>query len=285
MILIADAGATKTDWCLLDCDKNVAKEFSSKGVNCNYLCQSEIEQRLYHALSTGLSCEDVLQIRHVYYFGSGCSSTEKQHAVEQIIKRMIPHANANADHDVKAAAISLCGTEKGIACILGTGSNACVYDGIKICRTLLSLGYLLGDEGSGTDIGKKTLTAYLKTRMPDELQNAFRQKYGKQPAEMVKEMYNAPNYAAFFSQFTYFVKSYIEHPFLQHIVKTCFVGFLQEQVLIYPEATYYEIHFVGSIAVLFEQQLQEACSLVGLQAGKIIQKPMTGLIKYYQTSI
>ena len=280
MILIADSGSTNTDWCLLDIHSNERKYIKTKGLNANYLSDKEMYEILHGELKPQLPYFNE-KITHVHFYGSGCSTLQKQEKVRMQIATLTPNATIIPDHDLNGAAISICGSDMGVACILGTGSNSCVYDGKKVTKTLLSLGYLLGDEGSGTHIGKKILYSYLKKQMPKELFDAFYLKYGKTPENMVSEMYATPKIGAYLSQFSYFASKHIENHYIANIVKNCFREFLNEQVILFEEAKDYPIGFVGSIAAVFRNELKSVLEESGLKIGKIIQNPIEGLVDFH----
>ena len=282
MILVADSGSTVTDWCLLDTDSNERKYIKTRGLNANYLTKKEMQEILLNELKPKLPHSAIDLITNVYFYGSGCSTENKQEKVRsQISETLTPNATIIADHDLVGAAISICGSDMGIACILGTGSNSCFYDGKTIVKTLLSLGDLLGDEGSGTYIGKQILYFYLKNRMPEELSLLFYQKYKKHPEDIIAEMYAAPKTGAYLAQFSHFASENIQYPYIANIIKDSFRDFLKEQLIQYEEAKDYPIGFVGSIAAVFSEQLQEVMQEFGLKTGKIIQNPIEGLVEYH----
>jgi N-acetylglucosamine kinase-like BadF-type ATPase len=282
MILIADSGSTTTDWCLLNTDLTINKYIRTSGLNANYLTDLEIFNILSCELTTLLPYPISEKITSVFFYGSGCSTEEKQQKIKIQISKITPNANVIADHDMLGAAISLCGNDMGIVCILGTGSNSCFYDGKNVKKTILSLGYLLGDEGSGTHIGKKILYAYLKNKMPQDIQQLFYSKYQKLPEDMVAEMYAAQKVGAYFAEFSHFSSENLNMPYIQNIVKDCFRDFLREQVAQFDEAKSLPLGFVGSVATVFQQELKAVTNEFGYTLGKIIQNPINGLVEFYQ---
>ena len=282
MILIADSGSTTTDWCLLNADTSVNKYIRTSGLNANYLSELEINDILFQELKPQLPYPTIEKITNVFFYGSGCSTEEKQRKMQSQILKLTPNADVTADHDLVGAAISLCGNDMGIACILGTGSNSCFYDGKNVKKTILSLGYLLGDEGSGTHIGKKILYAYLKNKMSQEVFQLFYAKYKKPPEDMVAEMYAANKTGTYFAEFSHFASENLNVPYVQNLVKECFKDFLQEQVSQFDEAKHFPLGFVGSIAAVFQQELKSAVQEFGYTLGKIIQNPIEGLVKFHQ---
>jgi N-acetylglucosamine kinase-like BadF-type ATPase len=281
MILIADSGSTVTDWCILDVSSKEKKLFRTGGLNANYLTEKEMQEILFQELKPKLPHSAICAITNIYFYGTGCSTEKKQEKVRLQLEKLTPNASIVVHHDLVGAAISICGNDMGVACILGTGSNSCVYDGKNIKKTLLSLGYLLGDEGSGTYIGKKILYCYLKNRMPKELSLLFYQKYKKHPEDIIAEMYAAPKTGSYLAQFSHFASEYIEFPYLEDIIKNSFRDFIREQVVQYEEATHYPVGFVGSIAAIFQKQLQAVLEEYNMKMGKIIRNPIDGLAEYH----
>ncbi|MCL2131435.1 MAG: ATPase [Lentimicrobiaceae bacterium] len=281
MILIADSGSTKTTWCLLSEKKSRPIYLETKGINPNYLAKSSILEILKNELGTPppYFAEEV---REVYFYGSGCSTVRNQKIIRESLLAITPNAAIIVEHDLLGAAISLCGSGKGVACILGTGSNSCFYDGKNIKKETLSLGYLLGDEGGGAYIGKKILYHYLKNHYPQELKTAFEAKYQKTPPEFIASLYGCGNIASFFANFTYFACENIAHRCMQDLVKGCFRDYFREQVLIYEESKHYPIGFVGSIAFIFQKELKEVAEEFQLKVGKIIKNPIEGLIDFHR---
>jgi N-acetylglucosamine kinase-like BadF-type ATPase len=282
MILIADSGSTKTHWCLLNTDLSINKYICTSGLNTNYLNEKEIYEILFKELKPSLPYPTPETIENVFFYGSGCSTESNQKKIKSQIHLLIPNADVIAEHDLLGTAISLYGNDMGIACILGTGSNSCLYDGKKVKKTLLSLGYLLGDEGSSTYIGKKILYQYLKNKMPKNVSQLFYTKYERQPADMVADMYATSNIGTYFAQFSHFASENLQLPYLQNIVKDCFRDFLNERVTIYEETKYLPIGFVGSIAAVFHQELKFVMDEFGYTLGKIIQDPIDGMIEFHQ---
>ena len=281
MILIADSGSTKTTWRLLSKGESYHNDIETTGINPNYLTKDAIADILENELHPLLP-SNTEQIREVYFYGSGCSTIEKQKLIQESLQTIIPNADIIAEHDLLGAAISLCGNDMGVACILGTGSNACFYDGKSITKSTLSLGYLLGDEGGGAYIGKKILYHYLKNHFPKELKIAFETKYQKTPHELIHLMYRSANIVSFFANFTYFASENIAHPYVQDVIKNCFRDYFIEQVLIYEEANHYPIGFVGSIAFTFQNELKTVAEEYQFCIGKIIKNPIEGLGDFHQ---
>jgi N-acetylglucosamine kinase-like BadF-type ATPase len=279
MILLADSGSSTTNWLLLSYSTGQrVVRIDTKGLNPYHLSKEEIAYVIMHDLIP--SIKDY-EIDAIYFYGSGCSNAEKQHIIKQCLTLISPNAELNVDHDIMASAIACCGENKGIACILGTGSNSCVYDGNRITKNLPSLGYMLGDEGSGAYIGKALLQLFLKNQLPKHLHNSFNDKYGLHSVDILNRIYQHEKPGVFIAQFAQFVYEHIDETSMLSIVHKSFRDFFDELVLPYPESLYYPIHFVGSIAALFSTMLHEVGTEKSLQIGRIVRYPIEALADYY----
>jgi N-acetylglucosamine kinase-like BadF-type ATPase len=179
------------------------------------------------------------------------------------------------------AARALCGRQPGIACILGTGSNSCYYNGMNIISNISPLGYILGDEGSGAVMGKKFMGDLLKNQLPGEIKEQFFSQYPLEPNEIVQKVYKAPFPNRFLAQFTHFIHEHIHEPTLSNLVRNSFIDFFQRNIKQYPEAAHLPVHFTGSIAYYFSSLLKEAAEHTGFRTGVITQSPMEGLLNYH----
>ena len=283
MKLIADSGATGTDWALIDHNHNAPLVYRTKGLNVNYLTEEEIHESIVHDVLPPLLSLHAENIQEIHFFGAGCSNPVKQKMMSRLLSTISQNARIFPDHDMLGAAISLCGDDTGLVSILGTGSNTCFYDGKSVKKNILSLGYIFGDEGSGTYMGKHLLEKYLKGDFPADLEKIFYNKYPKQKYELVSEMYAAPKLGAYFSSYSYFISENRTHDYIQHLVNDCFRDFFREQVLQFKdECKKYSLGAVGSIAYLFENELRTVAAEFGVNIGNILRNPIEGLIKYYQ---
>lgn len=275
MILIADSGSTKTEWVLLD-NKTQRKRFKANGINPVIQqpedISLEIEQHVHPQLTQ-------YPITAVYFYGAGCIP-DKIPAVEQILKHHFPDATISIKSDMVGAAIALFGNKSGIACILGTGSNSCQWDGESIQKNISPLGYILGDEGSGAVIGKRFIADVLKNQLPKELADKFMQEYELTPAEVINKVYRQSFPNRFLASLTHFISKNIEVKELNELVVDSFVQYFRRNILQYSYQTL-PIGVIGSIGYYFEWQLRQAASMVNLQIYKIEQSPMEGLIEYH----
>lgn len=278
MILIADSGSTTTNWRLLSYPTGTIAKIDTKGLNPYHLTENEILTVLKYSLYPVIKD---YSIDKVFFYGSGCSNDNKKEIIKQCLLTICPNACITVDHDIMASAIASCGNDMGIACILGTGSNSCVYDGKNIIKTLPSLGYMLGDEGSGTYIGKRLLTLYLKNQLPEHLHHLFFEKYGFTSLDILNRLYQKEKPGAFISQFAQFVYENIKEECMQNIVRISFRNFFDELVLPYPESKTYPINFVGSIAAMFSEILKEVGKEKSLFIQHIVRYPIEALTDYH----
>ncbi|MFA8449294.1 MAG: ATPase [Bacteroidales bacterium] len=278
MILIADSGSTKTDWVLLKKGKPT-ELLQTDGYNPYYYGVEKIELIVGDQLIRQI--EDANAVKAIYFYGSGCSSPENIEKVSSPLRRFFPLAHVKVFHDLLGAAHALLGKNEGIACILGTGSNTCLFDGSKIIEQVPSLGYLYGDEGSGTYLGCAFIRAYLAELMPKELVKQFEREYNLDQLKVLKESYNNPNPNKFMAKFPHFIKDHIDHPYMREMVKSNFSDFYNHQIARYESCHILPISFVGSIAYHFHDLLNETALEYNFVIGKIIQKPIHGLIDFY----
>lgn len=277
MILIADSGTTKTDWALVD-EHGHVRYFETQGFNPYYRSSRELSDIVEKELMYQI---DEANVAEIYFYGSGCSTDTKKMIVEDSLKAEFHHAHIEVDHDLMGAARALLGREEGIACILGTGSNSCQYDGEEITENVPSLGFLYGDEGSGTHIGKTLVTAYLHNKLPEETKKLFESTYNYSLEQILDESYNHGLPNRFLSSFSRFVKDNISDDYLKEIVCSSFRDFFTFQVKNYSKHKETAIHFTGSVAFAFRDILEEAADEMGLLMGSIVQKPIEGLIAFH----
>ena len=272
--LIIDAGSTKMEWALLE-GRKVLNRFTTEGFNPNYAKP----QRLIEIVS-GVELPKA-EVESVFYYGSGCLKADNALMVGEVLRQGFPNGVPTVSNDMMGAAHALLGKEKGIACILGTGANSCLYDGEAITDRAVSLGYLVGDEGSGCYIGRKLVRAYFYNLMPLELKLSFEEAYQLDINDFIDNVYHKPEASRYLAGFVKFAGEHIEHPFIQELVKGCFRDFIQAFVLRYKECHELRVCFVGSVAFYFQNQHHECLSAEGLTMGKVIRSPMDGLIQRY----
>ena len=278
MILIADCGSTKTDWCVVSCG-DIVRRVSTGGMNAMMLTEEEMTRRIASELLPLLGDEN---IDRVYFYGAGCLADEVCDNVRRAIAANIPSARTIEVYtDLLAAARALCGRGPGIACIMGTGSNSCYYDGEKICDNVSPLGYILGDEGSGAVLGRLLIGDVLKNQLPQHLCEKFLREYDLDRLTIIRRVYKEPQANRFLASVTPFLLENISEPSIRAIVFESFMSFFRRNVLQYGRARSLSINFIGSIAYYYCEVLHEAATASGLTLGTVLPGPMPGLIAYH----
>lgn len=276
MILIADSGSTKTEWCLAE--KGVAvKTLFTVGINPYFQTPEEISVEITNNLYPALAG---YEIEAVYFYGAGCAFPDKNKIVEVALQACLP-VPVEVCSDLVGAARALCHRQPGIACILGTGSNSCLYDGAEIRDQISPLGFILGDEGSGAVLGKRLVGDCLKRQLPEPLAAKFLQQYALTPAILLERVYKQPFPNRFLAGLSRFLLENLHEPSLRTIVYTSFQHFLIRNVMPYEGAGTYPIHFTGSVAFHYREVLKEAAHALQLTLGTLSQTPMPGLLVYH----
>jgi glucosamine kinase len=278
MILIADSGSTKTDWVLLD-DKS---RFRYKTIGYNpYFTNSE---NIYHSVSETLLPQlDPTVVKKVFFYGAGCSEAEKTLIVDKALTRCFVNAEVIVGHDMLAAARALLGNKPGFAAIIGTGSNTCLYDGKWVEKNIDSLGYLLGDEGSGSYIGKKIVKEFMRGYLPDDLEKDFKERYKLTNPDIFDHLYNKPLPNRFLASFCMFAHEHKTNDRIRQIVKESFEDFFKNLVCKYPGYRKYSFNCIGSVAFIFKDILSEVAAANGMETGKILHSPIDDLVVYHLT--
>lgn len=276
MIVIADSGSTKTDWCIGNSQTDY-RIVQTPGINPFYLSTKEISRQITETLLPQLTEKDT--VTELYFYGAGCTP-EKACIVADALTECFPHAHVAVESDLSGAARALCGHTKGIACILGTGSNSCEYDGEKIVSNVSPLGYILGDEGSGAVLGKRLVGDCLKKQLPPDLCELLLKEYELTPAFILDKVYRQPLANRFLASLTPFLSAHRQRAEIHALLLSCFTDFFKRNVMLYEYAGC-PVHFIGSIAWHFRAEVKEAADALGIQVGKIIKSPMEGLINYH----
>ena len=274
--LIADSGSTKTEWCLISGKQK--KIFDTQGLSPYFLSTEQIEYIIEHELKTKMKKAEPDE---VFFYGTGCSNPDNVRIVKKAIEKCFPGAKVAVDHDLMGAAKALCGNEKGVACILGTGSNSCYYNGKKIIKNSPGLGYILGDEGSGAYLGKKVIQYFLYNTFDGELMDRFTAKYNTNSNEILDAVYKKPLPNRYLASYVAFLVENRGHYMIENIIEDGFNDFFFNHIYKYRESWTLPINFVGSVAYGFKDVLKELCSTYELQLGKVIKKPMDGLVKFH----
>jgi N-acetylglucosamine kinase-like BadF-type ATPase len=276
-ILIADSGSTKTEWCLLQDNKK--KKVSTQGLSPYFLNQDQIAEVIQKELLPKMKSAAPT---HIYFYGTGCSNPGNALLVKKALKSHFKSAIISVDHDLLGAAKALCGDEKGVACILGTGSNSCYYNGKKIVKNSPGLGYVLGDEGSGAYLGKKVIQYFLYNTFDEDLMERFTSTYQTSSVDILEAVYKQPLPNRYLASFAGFLADNRGHYMIENIIEDGLNDFFFNHIYKYRESWTMPIHFIGSIAFGFKDVLKDLCNSYELQLGKVLQHPMDGLIKYHQ---
>ncbi|MDB5122724.1 MAG: N-acetylglucosamine kinase [Mucilaginibacter sp.] len=278
MIIIADGGSTKTNWCLVT-GEGKKVYFNTEGYNPYFSSTAYIIQSLRDTLPTDLELDEITEVN---YYGAGCSTPEMRKIVEDAMKVVFTKAQVNIGHDLLAAARALLGKSEGFAAILGTGTNTCLYDGKEVIQNIDSGAYILGDEGSGCYIGKKLLTDYLRGYMPEAVRKNFWDTYKLTPDDVNEQVYTQPRanrFCASFSKFVYDSPVNIEYS--RNIVRTSFEDFFRNLVTHYPDYQKYTFNCIGSVGYNFRNVLEEVVIENGMTVGNIIRSPIDNLVKFH----
>lgn len=278
MIIIADGGSTKTNWCLVT-DEGKKVLFNTEGYNPYFSSTDYIIRSLKDQLPNDLEIEHISEVN---YYGAGCSVPDRQKIVEEAMKVVFKNARINIGHDLLAAARAVLGVSEGFAAILGTGTNTCIYDGKNIVQNIDSLAYILGDEGSGCYIGKKLLGDYVRGYMPEAVRAEFWETFKLTPDDVIENVYTKPlpnRFCASFSKFVYDNTVNIEYS--RNLVKSSFDDFFRNLVCHYPNYQKYTFNCIGSVGYSFRNVLEEVVLENGMVMGNIIRSPIDNLVKYH----
>ncbi len=278
MIIIADGGSTKTNWCLVN-EEGRKVYFNTEGYNPYFVSADYIVNSLNENLPSDLDKENITEVN---YYGAGCSTAEKVQLVVDGMQRVFPNSKINVGHDLLAAARALLGNNQGFAAILGTGTNTCIYDGKNVVHNIDSGAYILGDEGSGCYIGKKLLTDYIRGYMPEAVRETFWETFKLTPDDVNEAVYVKPlanRFCASFSKFVYDNNVHLEYS--RNLVKTSFEDFFRNLVTHYPDYQNYSFNCIGSVGYNFRNVLEEVVTQYGMKMGNIIRSPIDNLVKFH----
>ncbi|TGD82364.1 N-acetylglucosamine kinase [Hymenobacter wooponensis] len=281
MILIADGGSTKSSWCQLD-EAGNRVYFNTEGYNPDFITTAAVIASLDKNLPETLPRQKVTE---VYYYGAGVSSEKKAEIIAKAMRQIFTEAKVIVDHDLLASARALLGRKPGFAAILGTGTNSCLYDGNKITYNVDSLGYFLGDEGSGSFIGKRLLRDYLRGLLPDGLQEIFREEFNLTREDILDRLYNQPLPNRFLASFAKFTYDHNNISYCREIVLQGFETFFANIVRHYPRYQDYTFNCIGSVGYNFRDALSQVARDNGMEVGKIIRSPIDDLVTFHEEAL
>ncbi|MGG9972366.1 N-acetylglucosamine kinase [Ferruginibacter sp. SUN002] len=277
IILIADSGSTKAEWCLIN--GKTKKSIETQGISPYFLTATQIQEIIEKELLPKMK---KVQPDKIFFYGTGCSSAANKQQVAGALKKVFGKVSISVDHDLMAAARALCGKEKGIACILGTGSNSCYFNGRSIAKNSPGIGFILGDEGSGAYLGKKVVQYYMYNTFDPDLMDRFNAKFNTSPPEILDAVYRQPLPNRYLASFVPFLIENRGHYMIENIIEDAFNDFFFNHIYKYSESWKMPIHFVGSVAYGFKDILKEMCHMYELQLGQVIKRPMDGLVKFHR---
>ena len=276
MHLIADSGSTKVDWRAIKDDGSIV-EISTEGINPVFITPEEIvkilSQKLLPVIGPG--------VKNVYFYGAGVVSPQLIATLSESFKKVFPERETFAASDVLAAARALCGHNPGIACIMGTGSNSCFYDGENIAKNVRAGGFILGDEASGGVLGKKLISDFIKGLLPAHIQAEFDKRYDLDYMKVVEKVYKQPMPSRFLASFAPFINEFIADPYMENLVNTSFDEFFKRNISQYDYKNH-TVNFVGSIAYYFKDKLVAAAEKNGMKVGRVLKTPIEGLVEYHK---
>ncbi|HNP17910.1 MAG TPA: N-acetylglucosamine kinase [Fulvivirga sp.] len=277
MILIADSGSTKTDWRVITADGKI-QQFKTPGINPYHQSKEEIIKLLQTHLLPQI--DDTIEA--INFYGAGCSVPSMVALLKGAISEVISNADVNIFHDLLGAARSLCGHQPGIACILGTGSNSCSYDGVDIVDNISSLGYILGDEGSGSWLGKRLINDYFGRDLPTTAKKLLEDKLEMNRAEILENVYKKPLAGKYLAGFSPIISDNISDPYFYNIVHEGFSLFFEKNIKKYKNFEKMPVHFTGSIAFYYSNILRQVASEQNVFVKNIAESPIAGLTLYHK---
>lgn len=278
-ILIADSGSTKTEWVLIDIDDK--RFFKSDGLNPYFRTHGQLSEAIKNGVKNSLKST---QVDEIFFYGSGSGNESRKAILQNAIRENFPESDIHIESDMLGAAIACFGKKEGVACILGTGSNSCVYDGKKIVKSIPSLGFVFGDEGSGGYFGKRILNSYYYKTMPEDLRSALEETSDMSLESVLHKIYEEPQANRFVASFSKILGDYREHPFIQEMVRKGFEAFADKQLGYFDESKEMEIGFVGSIASVYRKILEDVLTERGMKLAIVVRKPLERLVDFHTSS-
>lgn len=282
MILIADSGGSKTDWRLVLGNGDI-EQASSPGFNPYYQPIEDLNGIIQDILLPKMPADQ--QVSAIHFYGAGVSSEKNQLTIKNAFLTFFPQAQVEIGWDLLAAARALCGKEPGIACIMGTGSNSCLYDGKDIIDNVANLGWILADEGSGANIGRKFLVDYLRKKLPEALAKQFHARFPYTREEFLEKVYQEEKPSAFLASFAKFIFQHLKEPYCYQLIYSSFAEFYENNVMKYENYKNLKVHFTGSISFYFSDILRQVANDKGITVKNILEGPIAGLTLYHTQKV
>jgi glucosamine kinase len=277
MLIVADSGSTKTDWRIYNSSHGI-QEIETSGLNPYFLNHQEIIAVLEKGLHPYI---DRSKVNHVFFYGSGCSHNDKILEIESALSDFFNRAEIAVESDLLGSARALCGDMAGIVAILGTGSNSCVFNGSQIIHQILSLGYILGDEGSGTVLGKKVLKAAMSGKMPENLLLQFKKHYPFEPDFVLGKIYSEPFPNRFLASFAPFAIDFMKDEWMHKLIRDHLTDFFDQMITVYEDFQAYPLNLSGSIAWHLQAVIEDLCNEYKMNLGKVIMRPIEDLMNFH----
>jgi N-acetylglucosamine kinase-like BadF-type ATPase len=277
MILVADSGSSKTDW-LLTLPNQEVRQFRTSGLNPYFLTEKEIIKIIQEQVPEMVAF--AAEINEIYFFGAGCSSPDRHEIVSNALSYLFAKSYISVDSDLLGCAYATCGHEKGLCCVLGTGSNISFFDGEDIHEGKHGLGFVLGDEGGGAWFGKILITDFLYGNIPHEISDKFDNEFHLDKEIVIKKVYQTPNANSYLASFSKFLSGIRTTEYAQNLLRKGLLEFIETNIKSYPEYHNYKCHFVGSIAYVFSDELKAVCKENSIYVGKIIRQPIHDLMAF-----
>ncbi len=277
MIIVADSGSTKTDW-LIGNDLKSAKRLRTEGLNPYFVNNEQLRQVLHTMI---LELDDPMAITGIYFYGAGLSNDQEVFRFRQAFQQCFPNAEIRVEHDLLGACFAACSGEDGMVGILGTGANSCVFSEGEIIQNVPSLGYVLGDEGSGADIGKRLLHHCLLDQGKGKLSAALMEDLDMNHDEIIARVYQGGLANRWMAKLTTFAVQHRKDEMVQKILNAAFSDFLDHYICRYPQHKSWPLHMVGSIAIVFQDELQRACEARGVKLGRMVKRPIEPLFEHH----
>lgn len=274
-MLIADSGATKTEWCFVQND--VSQTIITEGLNPYYHTIDSIKK----VIEQDVVPEFNESVGELFFYGAGCDGEEKNNIVRDALGATFPTADIHVYHDLLGAARACFLREPGIACILGTGSNSCLYDGKEIFEHVPSLAFILGDEGSAGYFGKKLINKYFRYEIPDDLKEYLEKNYNMSLDHITRGLYEGDQKSRFIASYGSFLGEHPDHPFIKEMLREGFESFISRIILNYTNARDYEVRFIGSVAFAHQKMIREILEEYDLRPGRFIRNPMERLVEFH----
>ena len=277
MIAVIDSGSTKADWKFLS-PNAYPISITTMGFNPYYHDESVILPKIKSAFEGKI---DPSLLTKIFFYGAGCSDANRNKIMEDALQKYFTKAEVNVNHDILACALATCRDQPGISCILGTGSNSCLFDGEKIIDNIPNLAYILGDEGSGGHLGKLLIQGYFYREFPEDIKDDFEEIYGNDRQVFLDNIYIEPNANVYLASFARFLSDHKDHMYIQNLVGRAFTKFIERHVRKYQNHNNLPIHFIGSVAHHFGDILKIVLDERSLKLGMIIKKPIDNLVDYH----